>query len=316
MVNSVDELISVVVPTINKGSRIARTIDSVLANDDPNFDLIVVDQSDDNLSRSSMDPYLTDPRFHYVYIRARGVSLSRNLGVRSTQGELIAFTDDDCTPAGDWLRQMRAAFRRDDRIGMVLGEVVPAAPPSEEGFIAGSRRGEAVLARTIWQRHSIEALAGCMGVRRTVWQALGGLDEMLGSGAPLKSAEENDLATRVLLAGHWIYSTPKVRVTHHGLRRWEESLEVVHDYMFGTGAMLAKLLRRAPGATVKLLGHLALRWVFARKAIEMGWHPPRMHRLGAFLSGFKAGFATPVETSTGHFVRRDLPIRKPPVSAP
>ena len=44
-----------------------------------------------------------------------------------------------------------------------------------------------------------------MGLRRSVWEALGGFDQMFGTGASLHSAEDLDLTLRALLKGHAIY---------------------------------------------------------------------------------------------------------------
>jgi GT2 family glycosyltransferase len=42
--------------------------------------------------------------------RGAGPSVARNRGAASAQGEFLAFTDDDCAPAPDWLQQLGARF--------------------------------------------------------------------------------------------------------------------------------------------------------------------------------------------------------------
>ena len=58
--------------------------------------------------------------------RAGGWAAARNLGVREAGGDWVAFTDDDCIPAPDWVARIESlAFEGWDTVG---GQVEPAEP--------------------------------------------------------------------------------------------------------------------------------------------------------------------------------------------
>ena len=80
------------------------------------------------------------------------------------------------------------------------------------------------MARSIWQKHQVEGIGACMGIRRCVLDDLGGFDQILGIGAPLMTGEESDLTIRILLAGYFVYESPDIMFVHYGFRnvgRWE-----------------------------------------------------------------------------------------------
>jgi hypothetical protein len=145
-----------------------------------------------------------------------------------------------------------------------------------------------------------------MGVRRSAWQALGGFDTALGSGAPLRSAAEGDLALRALGAGWFVYGNPRLGVLQHGIRTLEEGRELISSYLYGTGAMLAKPLKLGQMSVCPLLARLAGRWAFGRSpvAASLGSRSQRWFRLGAFLRGFTAGILTPIDRASGHYTPR------------
>jgi len=90
--------ISVIIPLLNKGPYIKRAIDSILAQEYQNFEIIIVDgYSTDNsldIVRSIQDSRLT-----LITQPTKGVSEARNFGVEKSHGKLIAFLDAD----DEWL---------------------------------------------------------------------------------------------------------------------------------------------------------------------------------------------------------------------
>ncbi|MBD3310355.1 glycosyltransferase, partial [Candidatus Woesearchaeota archaeon] len=48
----------------------------------------------------------------YIYQKNAGPASARNLGIQKAEGEIIAFTDDDCRPAKDWLENILKAFQK------------------------------------------------------------------------------------------------------------------------------------------------------------------------------------------------------------
>jgi len=307
MVKAENSLITVIISTRNRGASIVTPVRTILQSDYPDFELRIVDQSDDDVTRTSLQQFVGDPRICYIKTSGRGVSAGRNLAISGARSELIAATDDDCEIPSNWLREMSAAFELDRRIGLVFGNVLSSPCDPKAGFVMAYVRSAAYLARGIADKHRVEGVAACMGLRKSVWERLGGFDEMLGSGAPFKSAEETDLAVRTLLAGYYVYETPRLAVAHYGLHSWVSSHSLFRGYLYGIGAMLVKNLKCGHWGVLKLFFHLAWRWAFQHPVVSFGCLPPRGLRLAAFIGGLKDGALAPVDRTTGHFKRKGKP---------
>jgi hypothetical protein len=126
---------------------------------------------------------------------------------------------------------------------------------------------------------------------------------MLGAGASLKSADETDMIIRCLLAGYYVCETPEIAVTHNGFRTWSESDSVVHGYLFGIGATIAKHLKCGHLSIAHVGSALAGRWLFAQPVVDYGFKPSRRVRMLGFLRGFRAGMSMPVNRRTSQFVQ-------------
>jgi GT2 family glycosyltransferase len=198
------------------------------------------------------------------------------------------------------------AFELDSRIGIVFGNVLPGPYNRSTGFIPGYVIKASILARSIREKHLVESISACMGVRRSLWEKLGGFDEILGAGTPFKAGEETDFTIRALLAGYFVYETPHVTVIHHGFRTWEQGLTLIHGYWQGTGAMFAKHIKCGYWTITPLLLRLAWRWVFGHSRIieGIGSRRHRWLRLIAFVQGFMAGAITPVDKTKCHYVHQ------------
>jgi GT2 family glycosyltransferase len=82
-----------------------------------------------------------------------------------------------------------------------------------------------------------------MVVRRSTFLALGGFDERLGPGTPLRAAEDIDYNYRLLKAGYRAVTTPDVWVLHH---QWRPQGELPADLgrrCYGQAAFCVKHIR-------------------------------------------------------------------------
>ena len=116
---------SVVICTRNRPDKIGTAVGSVLALDYPAFDVTVIDQSTTDDTRRALDAYHDDERLRYLHFDEAGLSRAYNNGIRQTQGEIIAFTDDDCIVPNDWLTCIVSAFQADQDGELLYGRVQP-----------------------------------------------------------------------------------------------------------------------------------------------------------------------------------------------
>lgn len=192
----------------------------------------------------------------------------------------------------------------DPRIGIVFGNVLPAVQNAATGCIPAHIRQQAVLARTTGDKHLVQGMGACMAVRRSVWESLNGFDELLGAGARFQAGEDGDLALRALIAGHWVYETPEVWVTHYGLRSWAQLPALIDAYWRGTGATMVKPLKTRQWQALPLLLRMAGGWALGRSVVgaSLG-RQRRFAKLWSFGAGFFEGATVAVDKRTGHYVR-------------
>jgi len=93
--------VSIIMPTYKRPGTLSRAIDSVLAQDYENCEIIVVDDNDPASSFRKetelvMDKYLNNTSVKYIkHAKNCNGSVARNTGIRNSTGEFIALLDDD-----------------------------------------------------------------------------------------------------------------------------------------------------------------------------------------------------------------------------
>lgn len=87
--------ISIIIPLYNKESSIRETLLSVLEQDYPSFEVVVVDDGSTDGSAEVVKEFCKDSRVKYYRIDNSGPSAARSHGVGMAQGEFILFLDAD-----------------------------------------------------------------------------------------------------------------------------------------------------------------------------------------------------------------------------
>jgi glycosyltransferase involved in cell wall biosynthesis len=120
-------VVSVVIPTYNRASTLALCLAALARQtcDPESFEVIVVDDG----SRDDTIELLQDQARNAPYeLRWRqqehaGPAAARNLGIRESQADLVAFTDDDCIADADWLEAMMESIPDDPRCAGLGGPI-------------------------------------------------------------------------------------------------------------------------------------------------------------------------------------------------
>jgi glycosyltransferase involved in cell wall biosynthesis len=103
-------LVSVIVPVYNGEDTIAQTIDSALAQDFADFEVVVVDDGSTDSSATIVGRY--GKRIRTVRQQNFGAAAARNLGASIATGEYLAFLDADDTWARDKLQLTHRALEK------------------------------------------------------------------------------------------------------------------------------------------------------------------------------------------------------------
>lgn len=115
-------LVSVVLPTYRRPDRLRRAVQSVAAQTYDNIELVVVDDHSPTPSAAALEP-LDLSGLHVTHIRHaenRGANAARNTGIRTAEGEFVAFLDDDDEWRPKKIKRQVETFRSaGDRVGFV-----------------------------------------------------------------------------------------------------------------------------------------------------------------------------------------------------
>jgi len=100
--------VSIIVPVWNEEKRIKRTLDSLLALDYPNLEIIVVDDGSTDRSLEIVKGYKVKVFSHKI---SKGKTMAINTGMKAATGELVAGLDADSTIESDVLRKLVPCFK-------------------------------------------------------------------------------------------------------------------------------------------------------------------------------------------------------------
>ena len=93
-------LVSAVVPVYNEAVRVRHAIASLQSQTYPHLEIVVVDDGSTDGTAAAVGQHLNDPRVRYFYKEHSGRPETRNLGVRQSRGEFVAWlgADDESMP--------------------------------------------------------------------------------------------------------------------------------------------------------------------------------------------------------------------------
>lgn len=171
-----------------------------------------------------------------------GLAHARNVAMRATTTDVVAFTDDDCTPAPSWAKAIRSQFddpSAGERLGFVVGRVVAAGDGEPVSVVLDA------FPRTYAGSDDPSHIGhgANLAVSRACWDALGGFDDMLGVGSELRSGEDTDFLWRALRDGWTGRYDPHAGVEHDQWRDRISALRTSYGYGVGAGAVRTKVRR-------------------------------------------------------------------------
>lgn len=228
--------VSVIIPTINRAEVLLDTIKDILKQDFTDFEVIVVDQSDD-INRNAIE-LLKNSSVPCRYFKAnfKGLPQARNFGLQKASSDIILYIDDDIRCNTDLVKNHYKAH-------LHTGATLIAGGITEDGDIANSKiagnfnRWTATAVSNFsstkagWCSHA----KGCnFSVKRQAFTNVGGVDENLSIGAALY--EESELALRLKKAGYQAWFEPNAHLIH--LAAPMGGCRVLKDwpkYMYGLG---------------------------------------------------------------------------------
>ena len=119
--------VEVIVCTYNRASSLRKCLESLIYQDYPSFDILLVNRPSSDETVQIAASYCA----RVVSQQGTGIANARNMGVLAATADVIAFIDDDCTASPDWLRLLVLKMREEDAVRR-LGTAVTAGTGAVE----------------------------------------------------------------------------------------------------------------------------------------------------------------------------------------
>ncbi len=205
---------SIVVPTYNRPKQLERCLTALTQLDYPDdrVEIIIVDDGSNTPLDSTVAPFQTsaDIAKNIFLLRQTnaGPAAARNVGVQQAKGDYIAFTDDDCMPSSDWLRQFAEALQRNPA-AMLGGRTLNALPKNL--FSSASQ----ALIDYLYSYYDaadqgVFFASNNIAMERSQFLAIGGFDVSF----PLAAAEDRNLCDCWQQAGYPMKYVPSATIQH------------------------------------------------------------------------------------------------------
>jgi len=292
--NDIDQGVTVIVPTLNRGTYLLDTVNDLLAQEHRPLEILVVDQSAEGTEEMEALAAAHLEIISYRRVGFRGLPQARNFGWQNSRYEAIVYVDDDIRCGPELVTEHLRALKLRG-VGIVGGSIEESRAANEgKGRPGRFNFWTASPVSSFDSTKECEAshVKGCnFSCWRSVLRECGGVDESLSIGASLY--EETDLSLRARQRGYKIYFNGRARLTHlaaaNGGCREKDMTSYVRALSHNRTVLIRRFLRwyQLPVAVVRL-SFLCLAYTFHYRqldAIEAG--------LGGFVLGLRDGGRAP-----------------------
>lgn len=196
--------VSVIVCTARGSATLVACLDSLVALNYPDFEVILVNDGEDVRVAEIAATY--DAVIH-LPVEHAGLGAARNTGAAAASGEIFVYTDDDCTVEPDWLNWMVRLFS-EESVGCAGGPNIAPRPESPTRAVVTAAPGAAV--QVLLSQTRAEYLPGCnFAVRKSVFEKLGGFNAVFTA-----AGSDVDFCWRARSAGYELAFHPSAFVWH------------------------------------------------------------------------------------------------------
>lgn len=280
---------SVVVPTRNRPRELAGLLEALAAQIYPpkRFEVVLVDDGSDSPLDEVIEPFRGRLRITLLRQQNAGPANARHRGIDVARGAYLAFTDDDCRPAPDWLARLEE--RCLDRPGAAVGGRMINAL-GDNPFSEASQLVTNCLTYHLNADpdHAAYFPTSNLAFPAAQYRAAVSLDPQW----TISGGEDRDLCYRWIAGGHPMVYCPEAVVFHyHRLVLWTFCRQHFH---YGRGGFRHRyLVSSANGRRLKFetprfyLGLLGA--AFGRQRVAKAWLVAPLVVLSQFANA--AGFA-------------------------
>lgn len=166
--------VSIVIPVYNGSKYLRQTVDSVLAQDLAEFEVLIIDDgSTDDTVGIAFELMEKDNRIELFSKENSGVSAARNFGLERARGEFVVFLDGDDVVGTDFLRTRVEALRADSSAG-ACGSLIWLINENGEPIdqsITLRAPGEKMMEEILFYKSGVATIPSNLAFRKQVFTA-------------------------------------------------------------------------------------------------------------------------------------------------
>ena len=237
-------MISVIIPLYNKAGSIAQALDSVLAQEYQDFEVVVVDDGSTDGGASVVENY-DDARIRLVRQENAGVSAARNKGIGEARGEYVTFLDADDVWMLGFLSEIAALQRefpqcRAQATNYVFNSNGVKSPTILRKIPFSGERGVLANYFEVASCSHPPVCSICVCIERALLQEIGGFP------VGIKSGEDLLTWARVAVRTDWAYSMMELAQYNFDQVSIKEPPTRIPEEIDAVGAELKSMWRRCP----------------------------------------------------------------------
>jgi len=214
-------LFSIIIAVRNEKRLIERCLVSVFKQDiKDKYELIIVDGMSNDGTFEKLEELKEKYDFKLLRNKKINAAAGRNIGVKNSKGEFIAFVDGDAIPKKNWLSNIKLTFEKHEEVVGVGGpDLLPPDSTYKEQSIGrimtsplarGGRLNPSTQHSLMEEEKYVGHIPTCnLSLRREVFDKVGFFDEGFVKGQDL------ELNYRIVKAGFKLLYSPNIKVLHY-----------------------------------------------------------------------------------------------------
>lgn len=186
--------VDIILPAYNAAPFVAAAIESVIAQTETDWRILLVDDGSTDNTRDIVEPYAQQlgSRLTYIFQQNRGLPAARNTAIRNGSSPILALLDADDLWLPHRLADSLASFEGRPQVGLSYGLITRFSDTGDviDTFPGNGDRGENDVARWIYTR-KIELPCPSVSFRRECIEKVGFFDETM------RATEDRDMWLRI-----------------------------------------------------------------------------------------------------------------------
>jgi glycosyltransferase involved in cell wall biosynthesis len=281
---------TVMVCTRERPERLRKCLESLLAQEYPDFSVLVIDNFPvTDRTRAVVDD-LASSRITYARQPEKGLCRAKNLALQIAGDGIVASIDDDETADPHWLAELARGFFAHPEADAVTGVMAPGELETWaqvwfeqygghnklRGFTPAVFSPETAHVQSPLYPLPSFGSGGNVAFRTASLTRIGGFDIALGPGTASMSNEDTRVFTDLLCSGGTVVYQPTAVTRHFHRRSVEELRTQMRGYGVGLTAFYASLVVHRPRCVPALIRLIpsAYRDMFGREGLQSSGLPP------------------------------------------